>query len=454
MMGSPFQGSFQGGLSVNASNQVLSGGIPVVDSEGAASQRSLKKVTHASRPCKRCIARGFPPEQCVDAESKKRGRKKTESADDKSFINKKRSSSGAELSPNTEKISSPNHPGSNRERSTSIPPTQLTQPVTDTRFCDNLINLFGTNDQEEKAGDFLWLMDQMVPGYFNDTSSSPLDSVDPLAFTPQSSSVAFNQSSNVPAISGNIQEASGMKGNPADNYDPTYEQEQPPSLFIRSKKTINNMTQIMIAKGVISESEIVEYMNKLESRRDKLHEIRRFISSEQKVLMKKEFDVFLTAFKNGATQIGVPALIWERSGVVHYVNQSFIDMTGFSMKLPSSVDDFALLQILSSSTLYNYTKFIKEKYFNTNIIKKIMGAGIKLWKGEEALDRRTEGKAVGSAEKTVMGVNGIPLASSFCEGPYIEGTLCITIKRDILGLPMLLYGHFLPSSSAIAQLHL
>lgn len=48
------------------------------------------------------------------------------------------------------------------------------------------------------------------------------------------------------------------------------------------------------SRGVISESEIVEYMNKLESRRDKLHEIRRFISPEQKVLMKKEFEVFLT----------------------------------------------------------------------------------------------------------------------------------------------------------------
>lgn len=92
-------------------------------------------IHHPARPCKRCIARGFPPEQCVDAESKKRGRKKTESTDDKTIINKKRSSSGAELSPTTEKISSPNHPGSNRERSTSIPPPQLTQPSTDTRFC-------------------------------------------------------------------------------------------------------------------------------------------------------------------------------------------------------------------------------------------------------------------------------------------------------------------------------
>lgn len=53
MMGSPFQGSFQGGLSVNTNNQVLSGGMPVVDGEGAASQRSLKKVTHACALCKK-----------------------------------------------------------------------------------------------------------------------------------------------------------------------------------------------------------------------------------------------------------------------------------------------------------------------------------------------------------------------------------------------------------------
>eukprot|EP01117_Protostelium_nocturnum_P015187 TRINITY_DN5858_c0_g1_i1.p1 TRINITY_DN5858_c0_g1~~TRINITY_DN5858_c0_g1_i1.p1 ORF type:complete len:640 (-),score=180.92 TRINITY_DN5858_c0_g1_i1:120-2039(-) len=356
-------------------------------------------------------------------------------------------------------------------------PTASNRNDNNNNLYENFMDVLN-QDNNEKPGDFMWLLDQMIPNYLQQSTNENITSDDPLSFlfsptlsqrgnlfsseesntfTANNESSSTNPNTTVALQNSSVKrprtpsylKVEGLQVNPSiitppekESYDPAYESEQPPSLSIRSNETVFTMVRIMVAKGAISESDIYDHFAKLRTNADKIQDIREGISAEQKQAMKKDFEGFLNSFKTGAAQIGVPGMIWDRSGVVHYVNQSFIDMTGLSMKLPSAVDDYALLQIFSSSALREYSQFMRDNYFQPNVVKKILATGIKIWKKSSSPNLLLNQ----SRQKTSI--------STFCEGPYIEGTMCITIKRDVLGLPMIMFGHFLPSANSINQLSL
>eukprot|EP01117_Protostelium_nocturnum_P007151 TRINITY_DN2567_c0_g1_i1.p1 TRINITY_DN2567_c0_g1~~TRINITY_DN2567_c0_g1_i1.p1 ORF type:complete len:424 (-),score=108.64 TRINITY_DN2567_c0_g1_i1:318-1589(-) len=402
---------------------------------------NLKKVTkacsickrdHAScdkeRPCKRCVSRGTS-EECTDAESKKRGRKRNESSSHKAPASKlhSSSSSSSSIQYNEDNTVYNNNNNNNEQSVSSIQNNE--------NLSENFMEMWNGGNEDKGSSNFLWLMDQMMPNYLQN-SFSPDSSEDPFAFlnSPSLTQTVVEEDHTIPKTPQLL------------SYDPEFEKEQPPSLFIRSNETVFTLARIMVAKGIISQSEIYEHFEKMKESAQKIQEIRKFITPEQKIMMKQEFDFSLLEFKTGAEKIGVPCLLWERSGIVHHVNQAFIDMTGFSMNLPSSVNEFALLKIFSSTSLSHYSKFIRENYFSTGITRKILAAGIKIWNSPNGVPR------VESQTKESEG--SVPSITDFCEGPYIEGTICITIKRDILGLPMIMCGHFLPSPTALPHLSL
>lgn len=117
-------------------------------------------------------------------------------------------------------------------------------------------------------------------------------------------------------------------------------------------------------------------------------------------------------FKQSFDHLATPTIIWERSLVVHYVNQAFFDLNGFPFKIPSDINDYALIQALSGTTLKNYYLVLAQDFFNVSVNSLLVSAGIR--------DFRSDRER------------------------YVEGILCITIKRDMIGLPLIFVGNFLP----------
>eukprot|EP01114_Cavostelium_apophysatum_P021636 TRINITY_DN7607_c0_g1_i1.p1 TRINITY_DN7607_c0_g1~~TRINITY_DN7607_c0_g1_i1.p1 ORF type:complete len:353 (+),score=55.73 TRINITY_DN7607_c0_g1_i1:84-1142(+) len=64
----------------------------------------------------------------------------------------------------------------------------------------------------------------------------------------------------------------------------------------------------------------------------------------------------LASYKKSFKDISVPAMVFDRGGIIHYVNQSFIDMTGFDMKLPTERNQFAVYELISPRFLTAYMR--------------------------------------------------------------------------------------------------
>lgn len=72
-------------------------------------------------------------------------------------------------------------------------------------------------------------------------------------------------------------------------------------------------------------------------------------------------------FKQSFDHLATPTIIWERSLVVHYVNQAFFDLNGFPFKIPSDINDYALIHALSGTTLKNYYLVLAQDFFNVSV---------------------------------------------------------------------------------------
>jgi len=148
--------------------------------------------------------------------------------------------------------------------------------------------------------------------------------------------------------------------------------------------------------------------------RDHLSSLKASITVETIESMKQEFEKNLADFKRIFDGVGVPAMIWDRCCVIHYVNNALKKLTGFNLSLPTNLDSFELIQQLSSEGWKNY--------------------------GEGLFER-----SIGGSGSTDSWIFSAGILAAHTKDKYIQGTLCVTIKRDLMGVPLILLGNFLPN---------
>jgi hypothetical protein len=107
------------------------------------------------------------------------------------------------------------------------------------------------------------------------------------------------------------------------------------------------------------------------------------------------------------------------------VNPSFIQLTGFSQKLPTDPNSFALVRIFSKGALRKILKAMSTNFMDVNFNSMTIHGGILQWSSPPKNNEETE-------------------KSSPSEETYIKGTMSITLKRNLVGLPLLFLCNFLP----------
>jgi len=124
-------------------------------------------------------------------------------------------------------------------------------------------------------------------------------------------------------------------------------------------------------------------------------------------------DANLKTLKETFERIDVPTIVYEKCGIVHFVNNAFQNLFQFNTPLPSKSQDFLFFTLLSPEGIQFYIQQLMPiLYFSS---KNALMFTISLRKN----------------------------ASSQIE-EYIKGTLCLHIKRNGLGIPILMAASFLP----------
>jgi len=93
--------------------------------------------------------------------------------------------------------------------------------------------------------------------------------------------------------------------------------------------------------------------------------------------------------------------------------KGYIELTGFNDRVPTAIEDLAFGNQLSVGGFRSYIDALTHIFLNTGNLRNdsfTFACGIK-----------------------VANVSN-----------YLEGTMCVTVKRDIIGLPLIFMGNFLP----------
>lgn len=350
-----------------------------------------------ARPCKRCIDKGHP-HQCQDAISKKRGRKKGGSNEMKTDPHRlllevvKRNAEmndpqkKMKMETQAAEVLSQTFERFNANRLDSSPLIQETHlnSLIERSSSSNLQTLTSSLNHPlaprylgdfRVADDIIDLPINLISDFF-----SPLDQIEFFKWT---------------SISESEQEYYNVK--------------KPNPMF--SSEEFFHRFLIQLAKRLPEDAGI--FAQSLTQLKHKVHALRENLCAETASLMIREFETHLNLFKSLFDEMAVPSLVWERCGVIHYVNQAYKDLTGFSSSVPTNHNDFSMLKHLSPPGLKTMISSIIEMFNHSDYNSLTFPTGVLVTqKGEER---------------------------------YLEGTMCVTIKRDVIGLPLIFQGCFLPT---------
>ncbi|PRP73189.1 hypothetical protein PROFUN_03503 [Planoprotostelium fungivorum] len=354
------------------------------------------------RPCKRCVQRKLSS-TCTDSERKKRGRKPTDRDDSPpqplspSPVSKK---ANLRLSPSP--ILNPPFAGYNYLPS----PT----PHFDTSISNvsSLLQLFRQEQsqahvnanptlvvpkQEMKREHIDQLLDQLRSSYCMD---SPF----------------------------NIYSLAECHIDDHHARDPYYPDRTP-----STEQHLIFLSQNAKLRGWQTETSWLSLKKSTETYRQIKREIMSLVGPEQVLEMREAFSYTLAWCKNGAACSDVPCIIWGHHGSVEFVNSAFVDLTGFCERLPSGLDRHLLLDLFQFETGGGDAQ--KEFEEKSTVMLPIQ---LRIWSNRKKLP-------------LVTVIN--PLTQQ--EERFVDGTLCVSMKRDSLNIPNLFYAQFLPSPDVLKR---
>ena len=59
----------------------------------------------------------------------------------------------------------------------------------------------------------------------------------------------------------------------------------------------------------------------------------------------EEFNKELDHLRNLFDELGIPTILWERCGIIHYSNKAYQELTGFSLSLPTNIFEFGIYNV-------------------------------------------------------------------------------------------------------------
>jgi len=191
--------------------------------------------------------------------------------------------------------------------------------------------------------------------------------------------------------------------------------EFPPSLYVREPASQQKLYDILREKEIIkmaSASNIARWKSYI----DQVDQFRSFITPKQRSLMITTFNDTLRKACEGCAHIDIPTIIWVRSGVIHFYNEAFSRMTGWTASVPTPEMDMAMFQLIDPASI------------------------VWMWSAQMLLSNQK----VKLAKKDV----GFKRFDTE-EKEYAMGTAFLTVKRDILDLPELNILHFIPNDACV-----
>eukprot|EP01117_Protostelium_nocturnum_P000212 TRINITY_DN1028_c0_g1_i2.p1 TRINITY_DN1028_c0_g1~~TRINITY_DN1028_c0_g1_i2.p1 ORF type:complete len:363 (+),score=86.68 TRINITY_DN1028_c0_g1_i2:552-1640(+) len=165
---------------------------------------------------------------------------------------------------------------------------------------------------------------------------------------------------------------------------------------------------------------------------DKVENLSKSLTKEQIDIMKNDLDASLQEMKIRNETSDVPCLIWNVL-VVYHANQAWADLTGFSEKLPTEPTNSGIPHFKFVEHDRNMIQMIRNNMWNPDVTQFMGPTSIRVWRNNRGLVTRFINKE-GKMEE------------------FLRGTCCITIKRDIMGFPILLNGQFLPSPDSFGMM--
>lgn len=354
------------------------------------------KKDHAScdsgRPCRRCIARGCK-DSCTNSEARKRGPKKLGPDE----MAAKRRSTGTPFAysnlpqnPINQGVVQPmlsggvipplNSMGAMPVLMQPFSPSMFAQQQENTNLAENLIEALP--DDNDNVMNWLWMLD------------------------------GFEQTS----------ENDGSSTQPEYKLDTADEQSEVPTLYVRSEEEMQKIRDKLTqrgAEGVWSIAEMQEVQRKV-------LRLREFVTTEQRRAMRLDFDNGLECYKLIASTISVPTALWDRTSCVHYINQSFIDITGFPYSTPTDRGDMITLEMSSPATTAAVGVIMKKdlNVQNRDDVSYSFDAEMRMWNTKATQEFVTTTNEAGDT--------------------FVVGQMYITLRRDVFGLPMLFMSHFFP----------
>jgi len=149
----------------------------------------------------------------------------------------------------------------------------------------------------------------------------------------------------------------------------------------------------------------------------KVNMLREWVTVEQKEMLERNYETQRDALILGSDEMLLPVIIWGRCGIIIHVNKVLRELTGFNTPTPCSMDGQGVMGMLSKDTIIRkFENFI-------TIFSGVSGTYI----DPQAKMRKYQ---IGAEQEE-----------------YVEGTLAVSVKRDIFELPHLFHAVFVPGTN-------
>ncbi|PRP84637.1 hypothetical protein PROFUN_07887 [Planoprotostelium fungivorum] len=198
-----------------------------------------------------------------------------------------------------------------------------------------------------------------------------------------------------------------------DNQDqtsaPVDDNEEPPSLHIKSNEELARSQALMASKGhYLIDSKIIDKWREIAK---KVAEVSKFITPQQKTQMKIDFKNQLNLYRGMAELNDVPTTLMDRTSKIQYLNTSMIDLLGWTVPLPCP-DKIHMLHIMSPTWGASMAKFTQRSYLEASHDVVTFRAGFRRLDCQEMV--------------------------------YKDCSVMASVKRDIFGFPQLFVIQMIP----------
>lgn len=141
-------------------------------------------------------------------------------------------------------------------------------------------------------------------------------------------------------------------------------------------------------------------------------DFKNFVGKSPCAIFKKEIGNHVKVLTEMISNLAVPTIIFEKIGIIHYANPAFVRMFNFKDPLPTAKEDYSWFKILSRESTRTYLLELSQYMLIPSKNDIIFSASL--------------------------------LNFNIPEESYIHGTICLTVKRDPIGLPICMAASFLP----------